>query len=110
MRPGYVRTDSSQRLKMLLKKHPLRPDNTPVTPCIGNEIRLRLCVPMPTLPDARRALLPVMDPFRTSTMTTTVANKEIPFGDATEAARKTLRMLASKRVAPTPDNYRQFYF
>jgi diguanylate cyclase len=42
-------------------------------------------------------------------MTATVAKKQLAFGDATEAARKTLRLLASKRVAPTPDNYRQIY-
>ena len=42
-------------------------------------------------------------------MTTTVANKETPIGEATDVARKTLRMLASKRVAPTPENYRQIY-
>ncbi len=42
-------------------------------------------------------------------MTTSVANKETPIGEATDVARKTLRMLASKRVAPTPENYRQIY-
>ena len=42
-------------------------------------------------------------------MTTPVANQNISFGDATEVARKTLRQLASKRVAPTPENYRQIY-
>lgn len=50
-----------------------------------------------------------MNMYRTSPVTATVAKKQLAFGDATEAARKTLRLLASKRVAPTPDNYRQIY-
>ncbi len=51
----------------------------------------------------------VMQDYRTKIMTTPAASKEVPLGDATDVARKTLRLLASKRVAPTPDNYRQFY-
>ena len=42
-------------------------------------------------------------------MTTPETNKDTPLGDATEVARKTLRQLALKRVAPTPENYRQIY-
>ncbi|MFY9329862.1 MAG: GGDEF domain-containing protein [Georgfuchsia sp.] len=47
--------------------------------------------------------------IRTGMMTAAVANQDISFGDATEAARNTLRQLASKRMAPTPENYRQIY-
>lgn len=51
-----------------------------------------------------------MNLYRTSAMTATASPRTNAFGDAAEAARKTLRLLATKRVAPTPDNYRQCYF